>query len=556
MLQELHLRGLGVIAEASVDLAPGLNVVTGETGVGKTLLVGSLGLLCGARGGSRLVAEGADEAVVQAVVRPTPAVRDDLARRGIDAGEELILVRRLSADGRSRAFVDGQLVPVSVLGEVGEALVGLHSQGAAFALARPSAQLAAIDALARNADLLGRFRDALQTFRGLERERADLAESETTRARELDLLTYQLDEIDRAAPSDDEDDTLHAAMSRLEHAEKLAAIGEQVVALAGADGAAGDLAQAHKVLQEAAAIDPEASGLVSRLGDLAAEASELGRDIRAWSEAMESDPTQLESLRERKALLSSLKRKYGPSLEEVLAFAEQSRERLAQLESADGRIATIDAAIAEAGSAVTKLASELSRRRRRAAKDLAAIVSDELPALALGKAVFRVDMEKEDLTASGKDKITFRFSSSTARTPEEIGRIASGGELSRAMIAVTLALAQTHEIGVLVFDEADQGVGGEAALELGRRLARLGRSHQVLVVSHLPQIAAFADRHIAVRRNADDVEICALTEDERLAEVSRMLAGLESSDLARAHAAELLDLARVERSEVEAAATA
>jgi DNA repair protein RecN (Recombination protein N) len=349
---------------------------------------------------------------------------------------------------------------------------------------------------------------------------------------------------------------LHAAIARLEHAEKLGSIGEEVVALAGAEGAAGELAQAHKALQDAAKIDPDASPFVTRLGDLAAEASELGRDIRAWSDAMESEPAQLESLRERKALLSSLKRKYGPALADVLAFAEGSRERLAQLEGADDRIATIDDAIADATAAVGKLASELTRRRKRAAKALGAIVSEELPALALPKATFRVCHEEEELTATGKDRITFRFSSSAARAPEEIGKIASGGELSRAMIAVTLALAQSHEIGVLVFDEADQGVGGEAALELGRRLARLGRSHQVLVVSHLAQIAAFADRHIAVRRRGDDVQIDVLTDDGRLAEVSRMLAGLESSGLARAHAAELLDLARAERADVGAAATA
>jgi DNA repair protein RecN (Recombination protein N) len=543
VLQELHLRGLGVIAEASVELAPGLNVVTGETGVGKTLLVTSLALLTGARGHARLVSEGASEAVVQAVIDPPTSVREGLAARGIESERELLLVRRLSSDGRSRAFIDGQLVPIAMLGEVGEMLVELHGQGAGFALARPAAQLAAIDALGRNDDLLANYREALSVMRALERERTELASSEASRARELDLLAYQLDEIDRAGLSEGEEDRLHASIARFEHAEKLGAIGAEVVALAGSEGAAGDLAEAHKALQSAVAFDADVAPLVSRLGDVAAEASELAHEIRAWGESMESDPSQLEALRERKALIATLKRKYGANVEEVLAYAEQSRAQLDKLTGADERITTIDAELADARTAVDKIASELTKRRKRASKDLTKLVSEELPALALPNAVFRAELEPTEPTESGADRVTFRFSSSSSRSAEEIGKIASGGELSRAMIAVTLALAQAHAVPILVFDEADAGVGGEAALELGRRLQRLGRSHQVLVVSHLPQIAAFADRHIAIERDGDDVSFRVLDDGERLREVSRMLAGLGSSELAQAHASELLDLA-------------
>jgi DNA repair protein RecN (Recombination protein N) len=268
--------------------------------------------------------------------------------------------------------------------------------------------------------------------------------------------------------------------------------------------------------------------------------------VRSWSETLDADPAQLDALRERRALIATLKRKYGTTIAEVLEAGDVARVRLEELSGADERITSIEADVEAARDRTIALAGELTKRRRKAAKQLTKLVRVELPALALPGAMFDVRHEGAEPTESGADRIEFLFSSSAAKTPEPIGKIASGGELSRAMIAVTLALATAHAVPVLVFDEADQGIGGEAALELGRRLARLGRSHQVLVVSHLPQIAAFADRHITVRRRGDDVEVDVLDGADRLAEISRMLAGLETSELARAHAAELLDLASAE----------
>jgi DNA repair protein RecN (Recombination protein N) len=246
-------------------------------------------------------------------------------------------------------------------------------------------------------------------------------------------------------------------------------------------------------------------------------------------------------------LIASLKRRYGATLDDVITAGTDARERLDELEGADERIGAIDGEVERARTDVERLGAELTKRRRRAAKQLTKLVGAELPALALPNAVFEARCDDGPLTESGADVIEFLFASTRSKTPEPIGKIASGGELSRAMIAVTLALATSHDVPVLVFDEADQGVGGEAALELARRLARLGRTHQVLVVSHLPQIAAFADHHVAVRRNGDDVQLDVLDAPGRLAELSRMLAGLESSELARAHAAELLELAAAER---------
>lgn len=548
VLLELHLRNLGVVAEAKVAFAPGLNVVTGETGAGKTLLVTSLALVTGGRAQARLVAHGAEEASVEVVVSPPGRLGTQLTELGVDDGSEVVLARRVSSDGRTRAWIDGRLVPLSVLTQLGERLIEVHGQGAGFALAHPAAQLEAIDALAGNDEVLAPYREALRRMKELAGERAELLQDERTQTREAELLTFQAEEIDRAGLRPGEDDAVAAELTRLEHAERLTEVAGRVLELAGAEGAAGHLAEAHRALSSVAAFDPELPPLISRLGAAAAEAAETAWDVRSWTDGLEGDPARLDSLRERKGLIGSLKRKYGSSVEEIIAAGEDARRRLTELEGASGRIAALAAAEDEARAEAEQLAAQLSQRRRKAARKLTKLVSAELPALALPQAVFEAECFPSDgWTENGRDRIALRFSESRERPPDLIGKVASGGELSRAMIAVTLGLARAHAVPVLVFDEADQGLGGEAALELARRLAKLGRTHQVLVVSHLPQIAAFADRHIAVRKNASGVEVEVVEETERLAEISRMLAGLESSELARGHAAELVELADRER---------
>lgn len=547
MLLEVHLSDLGLISRASVEFAPGLNVVTGETGVGKTLIVTSVALLTGGRGTARLVRAGASEAVVQGVVAPSPTLKAALESAGVDATDELVLVRRLAADGRSRAVVGGQLAPISTLAEIGRRLVEIHGQGAGFVLADPSAQLAALDAFAGTDVALAGYREALQRLRALERERDELEGDERTKNREIELLAYQVDEIARAQLDAGEEEQLATDLPRLEHAERLGATGAEVAALIDSDGASGQLSSAHRALEDAAVVDTSAAPLAARLGDLTAEVSELAHDIRAWSEDLEPDAGRLEALRDRKALIASLKRKYGASVDEVIAFADSAAQRMNEISSSEERRASIDADVARANEDVDVVARELTKKRKTAAKELSKLVAAELPALALPNAVFEVACEEGDLTESGRDRVTFLFSSSRSKPPDAIGKIASGGELSRAMIAVTLALASSHDVPVLLFDEADQGVGGEAALDLARRLSKLGRTHQVLVVSHLPQIAAYADRHLSVRRSGDEITVEPLEGAERLAEISRMLAGLESSQLAKAHAAELVELAASER---------
>ncbi len=546
MLAELHLRNLGVIADAHVRFGPGLNVITGETGVGKTLLVTSLSLLAGSRGSARLVSHGAQEATVEGVVELATEMKSVLEARGVDVSEDLVLSRRLGADGKSRAWAGGRLVPVSTLAEIGEMLVEIHGQGSGFALSRRPAQLDAIDALAQSGAALANYRESLALLRSIERERESLLTDERERMREIDLLTFQVDEIDRAQLEPDEQEKLSIELARLEHAERLGGIASSVLANTGAEGAAGLLAEAHKQLVDAAAIDPSAGPFTDRLGDVAVEVSELSREIRSWSEGLEPDAGRLDSLRERKALVATLKRKYGDTIEEIASLRDAARSRLEEIESASSRRETIDAEVDTAREEVAREAAKLTKLRKRAAKELATRVEAELPALALPNAAFEILCRSGEQTESGADDVEFLFSSSRSKPSDAIDKIASGGELSRAMIAVTLSLASAHAIPILVFDEADQGIGGEAALELARRLQRLGRTHQVLVVSHLPQLAAFADHHISVSRDSSDIDVQELDTKGRLSEISRMLAGLGSSARAKAHASELLDLAKRE----------
>ncbi len=543
MIRELHVRGLAVLSDVYVELAPGLNVLTGETGAGKTLVVTSLRLLAGSRADARLIAQGAKEALVQAVFE-TP-----------EQGE-LIVARRLAPDGRSRAWVDGRIVPSSQLAELCAPLVHVVGQGAGFELASGAAQLRSLDALAGNDQLLREYREALTRLRRCGTALEQLSAEERARQREMEFCRFQAEEIEGAGLTPGEEEALAGELSRLENSERLAEDAARVQALLSSEEASGALAEAWKVLESAARLDPQAQGLALRVAELVDSAQEVARDARHWAAGLEPDPVRLDQVRERSALLGALKRKYGETVEDILAAGRAARSKLAELESAEGREAGLQQEVATLEPAVREMAVALSERRHLAAQLLARRVNSELPALALPKAQFEVRCERREIpTENGTDVVEFRFSADRGGAPQPLGKVASGGELSRTMIAVTLALSgadeesssevtsATHGVdSVLVFDEADQGVGGRAALELASRLRRLGNRRQVIVVSHLPQIAAFASRHVCVRSGASGVRVEVLTGDDRLLEVSRMLAGLGESATARAHAAELIAL--------------
>lgn len=527
MLEELRVTDLGIVEEITVGLGPGLSAITGETGAGKTLLVEALELLLGSRADAGLVRAGAVEARVE-------------GRFVTPAGEEHVLARVLPADGRSRAYVDGRLATAGELATLGATLVDLHGQHAHQQLLAAVAQRNALDRYAGDGAeaALGVLRAARAEVRGLEAELAALGGDDRARAREADLLRFQLAEIDDAAIVDaEEDDVLRREEAVLADA---AAIRE---ALAGAYHAV-----EHNGLD---ALGSAAAALADRpvLGELRdralalqAEVAELGHDLRVRADSISEDPSRLEIVRARRQLLRQLRRKYGEALADVLAYRAEVATRLTALEHHDEHAAQLQDRIATARARADAAAAELSERRRHAAGPLAEAVAVHLRDLAMPRAVFEVAVEPGELTDDGADQVTFLLAANVGEAPRPLARVASGGELARAMLALRLVGAEAPP--TLVFDEVDAGIGGEAGTAVGRLLGVLGRGHQVLCVTHLAQVAAFADRQVVVEkveRGGRTVATARVVEgDARVHELSRMLAGVGESDHARRHAAELL----------------
>jgi DNA repair protein RecN (Recombination protein N) len=540
VLEELAVRDLGVIDQLRLVLRPGMTALTGETGAGKTLLVDAIELLVGGRADPSLVRAGAEEALVEG----------RFALDGIEGAEhdgdggadrEVVLARAIPATGRSRAYVNGRLATVAELRAWGERLVDLHGQHAHQSLLTPAVQRAALDR--HGAIDLGPLRDARARRRAVEAQLADLGGDERARARELDLLRFQVEELERAAiAGPDEDDRLDAEETTLgdavAHQEAAAAA---VASLSADAGAADGLGRAIA----AVAGRPPFAGVEARLRSVDAEVTDLAAELRAVGEAIVDDPERLAAIRERRQLLRDLRRKYGDTLAEVLAFADEASARLAELEQHDRRASELDAARQQAAEAEAAAAAEVAAARRSAAGPLAAAVEANLRELAMARARLEVSVDGAD----PGDDVALLLAANPGSPPQPLAKVASGGELARAMLALRLVL--TAGPPTLVFDEVDAGIGGEAAVAVGRALAGLAADHQVLVVTHLPQVAAFADAHVRVTKRSDEDSTVATIQDlddaGRVEELSRMLSGLPDSDTARQHATELLATASLQR---------
>jgi DNA repair protein RecN (Recombination protein N) len=531
MLTELRVRDLGVIADVHLLVPPGMTVLTGETGAGKTLLVEAIELLVGGRADPVLVRPGADEAWVEG--------------RFVVGDDEVVLARAVPASGRSRAYVDGRLAPVAALAEQGGALVDLHGQHAHQRLLSGVHQRAALDAFG-NVDLRP-LDEARARVRAIDGQLALLGGDERARAREIDLLRFQVDEIDAARiESEDEDERLRVEEERLADATAHRQAAAAAYAALADDGGASDaIGTALGAVTGRAPL----AGLEARLRGLAAEVAEAGADLRAAAEELEDDPERLAALRTRREQLHQLQRKYGDTLAEVLTFGDEARGRLEELESHDRRAAELDRQRAAAVAAVAEAERAVGAARRAAAPALATAVESHLRDLAMPKARIEVTVGDDD----PGDAVTFLLGANPGEPALPLSKVASGGELARTMLACRLALrdAGTGGAPVVVFDEVDAGIGGAAALAVGRSLAALADPLQVLVVTHLPQVAAFADCHIAVGKDERDgrtvADAAVLDSEQRVAELSRMLSGMPESDTAREHAAELLAGAARER---------
>jgi DNA repair protein RecN (Recombination protein N) len=575
-LEEMRIRSLGVIDDAVVELSPGFTAVTGETGAGKTMVVTSLGLLLGGRADAALVRVGAKAAVVEGRIALAP--HSPVAVRAEEAGAELdddalLISRMVSAEGRSRAHVGGRSVPVSLLGELADDLVAVHGQTDQQGLLRPARQRQALDRYAGDA-VAGPLAEYTAAYRRLREVSAELDELTTRareRAQEADLLRFGLDEIAAAQPQAGEDVELAAEAERLGHAEALASAASAAHSALAGDPEAPEgldaatlIAGASRALELVRSHDTVLAGLADRLTEIGILAADVAGELAGYADDLDSDPLRLAAVEERRAVLAQLTRKYGGNTHDVLAWAEQGAMRLAELDSDDDRIGELvqerEALRVELG----RFAQLLTDARSEAAERFAKAVTTELTELAMPHARITVEIRQSEdpdgievnghavaFGANGADEVELLLAPHPGAPARPIAKGASGGELSRVMLAVEVVFAGSDPVPTYLFDEVDAGVGGKAAVEVGRRLARLAQSAQVVVVTHLPQVAAFADRQLLVEKTSDGAVtrsgVRVLQGEERVRELSRMLAGLEDSDTARAHAEELLKAARVTR---------
>jgi DNA repair protein RecN (Recombination protein N) len=573
MLEEIRITSLGVIESSTLELGPGLTVITGETGAGKTMLVTALGLLLGGRADTGSVRTGATAARVEGVVRV-----DDLGwfataieeAGGAVEDDRVVLARNVSAEGRSRAFAGGASVPVSVLAGLAEPLVAVHGQSDQHRLLAPRAQRDALDRFAgdRVGKPLARYVSLRARLLEVEAELTEVTQAARERAREADLLRFGLDEIAAVEPRPGEDTDLAAEEARLGYADTLRAAAERAREALSSDQGTPDAlaaaAEARTALDSVRDHDTEAGELADRLAELTYLLSDLAAAVASYACGLETDPARLAGVSERRAALTALTRKYGDTIDEVLGWAEQSSVRLLELDDTDGKIERLREEASSVRADLAAAATELTDARSKAATRLARQVSQELTQLAMPDGRVTVVVRQHEVPAesggsllvgkrwlrfgsSGVDAVEIELAANAGSPSRPLAKGASGGELSRVMLAIEVALAGTSPVPTFVFDEVDAGVGGRAAVEVGRRLAELARTAQVLVVTHLPQVAAYADRHVVVEKSSDGTVttsgLTVLDPEARERELSRMFAGVDESDTALAHARELLETA-------------
>jgi len=584
VLSEIRIESLGAIKAADAEFDRGLTVLTGETGTGKTMVVTGLHLLGGARADANRVRSGATRAVVEGRFSTTDVgdglggqIDEILDASGAERDEDgsVIALRSVSRDGPSRAYLGGRSVPAKSLSTFTTQLLTLHGQNDQLRLMRSEEQRAALDRFAEVADALRRYRGLREEWLQARRDLAERTNSARELAQESDRLLFALEEIDGVDPTPGEDEALVAEIKRLSELDALRESATTArMSLAGgddADGAEIAASAAQLVAQAKAALeatdDATLQGLGRQLTDALTVVEDVAREVGGYLGELPSDASTLETKLARQAELRTLTRKYAPDIDGVLAWADQARERLSQLDVSEEALAGLQQRVDERAARLADVATALTRTRTKAAKRLAKAVTAELAGLAMAQAEFTIDVvpmpagadDSAPLTlasgqtvhagSAGVDAVEFGFTAHRGSTVLPLTKSASGGELSRVMLALEVVLSASAEGTTMVFDEVDAGVGGRAAVQIGRRLARLARTHQVIVVTHLPQVAAYADTHLVVDALARDgsSRVRRLDDDERVAELARMLAGLGESDTGRAHARELLEAAQQDR---------
>ena len=559
MIEQIHIRDLGVIREAQLDLGPGLTVLTGETGAGKTMVLNALGLLLGSRSDASAVRKGQEQAFVEGRWLLTKEALDRITATGIEIEDgELLVSRSISSEGRSKATVSGRSVPVGVLTEIGEHLVVVHGQSDQIRLKSAAAQREALDQFAGAplAAITDKYAETYTAWKMAANRLQVLTTESSSRAREADEIRAAVEELTKLDPKSGEDVELSELAERLTHLEEL-----RIAAAAAHDELSSDsfddssdaltsIGKARRALEQVSNHDPELEKLAEQLKEIGFSLNETAASISSYIAGLDNDgASELEKIQSRRAELSSAMRKYGPTLDEVIAYLETAGSRLLDLDSSDEAIASLTIEEQQLGKQAHDLAEQISSIRTKAAAELSAAVTSELSALAMTGASLDASITRlGELTAHGYDQVALLLSAYPGAEPRPIGKGASGGELSRIMLAIEVVLAKSELAPTFIFDEVDAGVGGAAASEVGKRLAMLARNAQVIVVTHLPQVAAFASRHLRVLKSSTAdftaTDVVRLEGEQVVEELARMLSGLSESESGRSHAKELLDLAQ------------
>jgi len=560
MLVELHVTNFALIDRLDLTFGAGLNILTGETGAGKSIIIDALGLALGGRAGADLVRTGSSKATVEAIFDLTHApeeVRRRLADAGLDGEDEeemLLVTRELArAGGKSQCRINGRLMPVAVLKEIAEGLVDVHGQHEHQSLLAADRHIDILDnwggkdALALRQSVAARFGEAS----ALKREREKLQTDARERARMLDLYRFQQEELASASLQPGEEDELNANRSRLANSEKLsAAAADAYATLSGAERGAGALDALNAALaavEHVAALDENLSPLAETLQSAVSYAEDAARELRVYQESVEFNPERLEEIEARLDLIRTLKRKYGETLEEIIAYGAELAGKLDALENSEAREEELTAAIVEAEGKLNAAAARLTKARRKASENFAAGIARELADLGMAATQFEVSIEVQPVTSKGADKVEFLLSPNPGEPLRPLAKIASGGEMSRIMLAMKSVLARTGAIPTMIFDEIDVGVGGRTAQTIGDKLEALAREAQIMCITHLPQIASRAGAHFFIEKQVHEgrttVSVAPLDAEGRIEEIARMLGGSRRSEAVVQHAREMLSVA-------------
>ena len=552
MLTELRIRNFAIIESLTLPLAPGFNVLSGETGAGKSIIVGALGLLLGERASADVIRTGADRATVEGEfdIADRPEIKTLLDERGIDVDERAVVLKREVAPGRGRAWINGTAVNAGMLAEIGRLFVNLHGQHEAQTLLDRDAQRRILDAFAGATDVATRVKDAHDSLSSVIREIADLTKRRTDAERRADYLRHVVREIDDAKLLDGEDVRLEAEANRLENSEELRSLASGIAsALDGEEDAIlQKLAAVARHLTSIQRIDPSLARLQESYDAAYYAIEAMARELEEYEAAVDLDPARLDDVRRRRDLLFRLTKKYGGTLSDVIRTGEEARTELDLVDSAGIDIRQLEDREREARAALQDASAELSRLRAVGAEQLARAVDGVLPDLGMADGHVHVALlPLDEIGPNGAEGVELRVALNLGLEPRALARVASGGELSRVMLALKTILARLDRVPTLVFDEVDAGIGGRVGLQVGDTMRRVATYHQVFAITHLPQIAARAHHHILVSKGARggvttaDVEV--LKSDVRVREIARMLGGDPESDVSRAHARELLDAA-------------